>query len=213
MDLWNEIDDYLVERLVPHDAALDNALSRAEAAGLPQIQVSVVQGKLLYLLARMMGARSILEIGTLAGYSTIWLGRALPDDGRLVTLELDPAHAEVARANLSDAGLDNRVEVRVGAALDTLPQLDGPFDLVFIDADKVSSPEYITWALRLGRPGTIVILDNVVRGGDLLTAGDPNAAGMREAVELVSAEPRFDGTTIQTVGSKGHDGFLIARVT
>jgi predicted O-methyltransferase YrrM len=213
VDPWSEIDEYLVERLIPHDAALERAQDRADAAGLPPIQVSAVQGKLLYLMARMVGARSILEIGTLAGYSTIWLGRALPPDGRLVTLELDPAHAEVARANLAAAGLEERVEVRVGPALDTLPRLEGPFDLAFIDADKVDSAEYLRWTLRLARPGTILILDNVVRGGDLLTSDDPNAAGMREAVRSVASEPRLEATAIQTVGSKGHDGFLIARVT
>ena len=212
MDIWTDVDRYLEENLATHDDALASSLTAADEAGLPQIQVSPAQGKLLYVLARMMGARRILEIGTLGGYSTIWLGRALPDDGELITLEFDPAHAKVAESNLEAAGLSDRVEVKVGAALDTLRELEGPFDLVFIDADKVNSPDYMKLALGLSRPGTVLILDNVVRAGDLVKGDDPDSAAMRAAVELAASDPRLDATAIQTVGVKGHDGFLIALV-
>ena len=212
VDLWSDVDHYLEEKLATHDAALSSSLTAADEAGLPTIQVSPTQGKLLYVLARMMGARRILEIGTLAGYSTIWLGRALPDDGSLVTLEIDDAHAKVAEANLEAAGLSDRVEIKIGPALETLAELDGPFDLVFIDADKVNSPEYMKQALGLSRPGTVLILDNLVRAGALVKGDDPDAAAMRAAVDLASSDPRLDATAIQTVGTKGHDGFLIALV-
>jgi predicted O-methyltransferase YrrM len=212
MDLWSEVDGYLEERLGTGDEVLDATLASTEAAGLPPIQVSPTQGKFLYVLAAAMGARRILEIGTLAGYSTIWLGRALPEDGRLVTLEVDPAHAEVARQNIAAEGLTDKVEIRVGAALDTLPELQGPFDLVFVDADKVNSPEYVRLSLELTEPGSVIIVDNLVRAGDLVNADNADAAAMREVVDLVGSEPRLDGTALQTVGVKGHDGFLIALV-
>ncbi|MFF2776433.1 O-methyltransferase [Streptomyces sp. NPDC058052] len=216
---WNDIDAYLTGLLVPADEALTAALADSAAAGLPEIAVAPNQGKLLNLLARIQGARRILEIGTLGGYSTIWLARALPGDGRLITLEYDPRHAEVARANLDRAGLADRVEVRTGPALDTLPLLAeegaGPFDLVFVDADKVNNPHYVSWALELSRPGTLIVVDNVVRGGRVATEdpADPAVTGTRAMFDLVANEPRLDATAIQTVGSKGHDGLLIARVT
>ncbi|MFF5917300.1 O-methyltransferase [Streptomyces flavochromogenes] len=215
---WNAVDAYFTETIAPADEALTAALSASTAAGLPEIAVAPNQGKLLHLLARMQGARNILEIGTLGGYSTIWLARALPADGRLITLEYDPAHADVARANLAHAGLDKIVEVRTGAALDSLPQLEaegvGPFDLVFIDADKVNNPRYVEWALKLSRPGTVIVVDNVVRGGRITTPApdDPAITGTRELFDLVAAEPRLDATAIQTVGTKGYDGLLLARV-
>ncbi|MFE7549380.1 O-methyltransferase [Streptomyces gardneri] len=215
---WSEVDHYITELLAPADEALTGALAASTAAGLPEIAVAPNQGKLLHLLAAAQGARSILEIGTLGGYSTIWLARALPADGRLITLEYDPAHADVARANIARAGLDKLVEVRTGAALDSLPRLEeegaGPFDLVFVDADKVNNPRYVEWALKLSRPGTLIIVDNVVRGGKVATAhpDDPAITGTREMFELVAREPRLDATAFQTVGTKGHDGFLLARV-
>ncbi|WP_411069614.1 O-methyltransferase [Streptomyces sp. cmx-4-25] len=215
---WTDVDRYFTELLAPDDEALSAALAASAAAGLPEIAVAPNQGKLLHLLARVQGARNILEIGTLGGYSTIWLARALPADGRLITLEYDPAHADVARANIARAGLDKLVEVRTGAALDSLPRLEaegaGPFDLVFIDADKVNNPRYVEWALRLSRPGTVVVVDNVVRGGKVATAhpDDPSVTGTREMFDLVAREPRLDATAFQTVGSKGHDGLLLARV-
>ncbi|MFE5907912.1 O-methyltransferase [Streptomyces wedmorensis] len=216
---WTEVDEYFTDTIAPADDALTAALADSTAAGLPEIAVAPNQGKLLQLLARMQGARNILEIGTLGGYSTIWLARALPADGRLVTLEYDPAHADVARANIARAGLDKIVEVRTGAALDSLPQLEaegaGPFDLVFIDADKVNNPHYVTWALKLSRPGTVIIVDNVVRNGRIATPhpDDPAITGTRDMFDLVAREPRLDATAFQTVGTKGYDGLLLARVT
>ena len=212
MDLWNEVDAYLEGRLDTGDDVLAATLTSTEVEGLPPIQVSPTQGKFLHVLAAAMGARRILEIGTLAGYSTIWLGRALPENGSIVTLEVDPAHAEVARKNLAAAGLTDKVEILVGPALDTLPGLEGPFDLVFVDADKVNSPEYVRLSVGLTEPGSVIIVDNLVRAGDLLNADNADAAAMREVVDLVGAEPRLDGTALQTVGVKGHDGFLIALV-
>ena len=217
-DLWTATDRYLCSALLPPDHALDEALRANAAAGLPSIDVAPNQGKLLHLLAQMQGARSILEIGTLGGYSTIWLARALPPGGRLVTLEADPKHAEVARSNLARAGLAGAVEVRVGPALETPPKLleekRDPFDLVFIDADKPSNPEYVEWALRLTRPGSVIVVDNVVRAGAIVDASstDPRITGTRRLFELLSREPRVSATAIQTVGSKGHDGFVLARV-
>jgi predicted O-methyltransferase YrrM len=217
-DVWTAVDEYITDLLVPADPALDAALAASAAAGLPAIQVAPNQGKLLELLARIQGARSILELGTLGGYSTIWLGRTLLPDGHMVTLEADPRHAEVARANLARAGLADIVEVRVGAALDTLPKLAadgvGPFDLVFIDADKVSYPEYLTWAIRLSRPGTLIIADNVVRNGAVADPDtvDENVRGVQRFTELLAAEPRVTATAIQTVGVKGYDGFALAIV-
>ncbi|MFE7409224.1 O-methyltransferase [Streptomyces laurentii] len=216
---WAAVDAYVTDLLAPADDALTAALADSEAAGLPQIAVAPNQGKLLHLLAATQGARRILEIGTLGGYSTIWLARALPADGRLITLEYSPVHADVARRNLARAGLDTLVEVRTGAALDTLPKLEaegaGPFDLVFIDADKVNNPHYVAWALNLSRPGTLIIVDNVVRGGAIATPhpDDPAITGTREMFDLVAREPRLDATAFQTVGTKGYDGLLIARVT
>ncbi|MER6914310.1 O-methyltransferase [Streptomyces sp. NPDC000594] len=215
---WEEVDRYVTDLLAPDDEALSAALAAGEEAGLPPIGVAGNQGKLLYLLTRMVGARSVLEIGTLAGYSTIWLARALPEGGRLISLEYAPAHAEVARANLARAGLDTVAEVRTGPALDTLPLLAaepgaGPFDLFFIDADKVNNPRYVEWALKLSRPGSVIVVDNVIRRGAVLNKhGDPSVRGTREMFDLVSREPRLEATAVQTVGSKGYDGFLLARV-
>jgi predicted O-methyltransferase YrrM len=213
-DKWNDVDEFIVGALVGHDPALAGALSASDAGGLPQIAVAPNQGKLLHLLAKMLGAKRILEVGTLGGYSSIWMARALPADGRLVTLEFDPHHAEVARANLKAAGLADRVEVMTGPALDSLPKLTGPFDLVFIDADKANNPNYFAWAMRLTRPGSLIIVDNVIRGGRVLEAGSSDAAviGTRRLYEVVAAESRVTATALQTVGSKGYDGLLIARV-
>jgi predicted O-methyltransferase YrrM len=213
---WTRVDTYLVDRTQARDPALEAVLAANAAAGLPAIDVSPAHGKLLHLVARMSGARRILEIGTLGGYSTIWLARALPPGGRVVTLEANPAHAEVARANLARAGVADAVDLRLGPALDNLPALaDGqPFDLVFIDADKRSNPDYLAWALRLSRPGTVVICDNVVRFGaavDPAEAG-PDALGTRRFFDMIAAEPRLSATAIQTVGVKGWDGFAIAIV-
>lgn len=219
LDRWAAVDRYYEDLLVPPDTALEAAVGASEAAGLPQVQVSPLQGKLLMLLARIQGARSILEIGTLGGYSTIWLARSLPDDGRLVTLEVDPKHAEVARVNFANAGLAARVDLRVGAALETLPRLVsqgiGPFDLIFIDADKFNNGAYFDWSLKLSRRGTLIIVDNVVRAGAVLDgdSDDPNVQGIRRFNDRLAAEPRVSATAIQTVGSKGYDGFSIALVT
>jgi predicted O-methyltransferase YrrM len=206
------VDDYLAARLAPADAALTAALEANAAAGLAPADVSPLQGRLLELLARLCGARAILEIGTLGGYSTIWLARALPPDGRLVTLEADPRHAEVARANLARAGLASQVEVVEGPALETLPGVAGPFDLVFIDADKERSADYLALALERSRPGTLIVADNVVRGGALVDGDDddPRVAGVRRLVEAVAAEPRLIATGLQTVGVKGWDGMVLA---
>jgi predicted O-methyltransferase YrrM len=218
-DDWNAVDRYFNDLLVPPDPALSAVLQASDTAGLPHINVSPTQGRLLQLLARIQGAHAILEIGTLGGYSTIWLARALAPGGQLITLESDPKHAEVALSNIARAGLANVVEVRVGRALDTLPQLDaenrGPFDLIFIDADKPGYPGYLAWALRLSRRGSIIIADNVVRNGAVVDAGnsDPGVQGVRRFLDLLAAEPRVSATAIQTVGSKGYDGFAIALVT
>ena len=217
-ELWTDVDRYLTAHLVPPDAALDAALATSATAGLPEIAVSPNHGKLLHLLAKIQGARKILEIGTLGGYSTIWLARALAPGGHLITLENDPRHADVARANLGNAGLGRIVQVRVGAALDTLPQLvaegRGPFDLIFIDADKVNTPSYFTWALTLSRPGSLIVVDNVVRDGAVADASSTDQAvqGMRQFFELVRSEPRVEATAIQTVGIKGYDGLALLRV-
>ncbi|MEU2037465.1 O-methyltransferase [Nocardia niwae] len=214
---WADVDRYLVETLVA-DSDSDAALDANKAAGLPPIDVSPPQGKFLHLLARTVAARRVLEIGTLGGYSTIWLARAVGPKGRVITLEFSAQHAEVARANLERAGVGDRVEIRVGAALDSLPVLaeedPDPFDLVFIDADKVNNSNYVLWALRLTRPGSVIIVDNVVRGGRIAEehAEDPNAQASRELVELLAAEPSLDATVIQTVGGKGWDGFAYAVV-
>ncbi|MDM9383978.1 O-methyltransferase [Chlorogloeopsis sp. ULAP01] len=216
---WTEVDHYITDLLVPPDPVLDAMLQASDAAGLPPHNVSPNQGKLLMLLALIQRAHTILEIGTLGGYSTIWLARALPADGRLITLESNPKHAEVARDNIARAGLAHLVEVRVGRAIDTLPQLategQHPFDLIFIDADKPSNPEYFVWALKLSRQGSLIIADNVVRNGVVIEANsdDPSVKGVRRFHELLAAEPRVSATAIQTVGSKGYDGFAIAFVT
>ncbi|MGW5745734.1 O-methyltransferase [Amycolatopsis sp. NPDC003861] len=212
---WTEVDDYLAGALLAPDPVLDTALADADAAGLPQIAVAPNQGKLLHLLARLAGARTILEIGTLGGYSTIWLARALPAGGKLVTCEYEPKHAEVAKANLARAGFgEDVVDIRVGAALDTLSTLTGPFDFVFIDADKVNLANYVRASLSLARTGTAIVVDNVVRQGRVADAGseDPNVRGAREMFELLAAEDRIDATAVQTVGGKGHDGFVLALV-
>jgi predicted O-methyltransferase YrrM len=217
-DTWKAVDEFFGPFVTPPDPALDAALAASDAAGLPPIQVTPAQGKLLHLLARLVGARAVLEIGTLGGYSTIWLARALPAGGRVVTLEYEPRHAEVARANLARAGVSDLVDVRVGAALDTLPALEregaGPFDLVFVDADKASIPEYFAWALRLTRPGAAIVVDNVVRGGAVADAGDesPDIRGIRRFAESLASEPRVSATVIQTVGAKSYDGFALAVV-
>jgi predicted O-methyltransferase YrrM len=216
--LWDDVDEYFSANLSPDDETLQAALRDSEAAGLPQIAVSPSQGKFLQLLAEIQGARHILEIGTLGGYSTIWLARALPADGRLISLEYSAKHAEVATRNIVRAGLDKVVEVRVGPALESLPKLADenppPFDLVFIDADKANNPHYVEWSLRLASTGSLIVVDNVVRGGRVLdTDSDaPDVRGTRAAIELIGSHPRLNGTAIQTVGSKGYDGFALARV-
>jgi len=217
-DLWTAVDHYFTEQLVPPDPALEAALQASQAAGLPAINVAPNQGKLLQLLAQLQGARTILEIGTLGGYSTIWLARALPAGGRLISLEAEPKHAEVAQANIARAGLAEVVEVRLGPALETLPELaaegHGPFDLIFIDADKRSNSDYFTWALKLSRPGSLIIVDNVVRGGEVANAASTasDVQGSRQVIEMLGAEPRVSATALQTVGSKGYDGFALAVV-
>ncbi|WP_030931966.1 O-methyltransferase [Streptomyces sp. NRRL S-646] len=216
--LWDDVDEYFSTHLSRNDDALEAALRDSDAAELPQIAVTPLQGKFLQLLAQIQGARTILEIGTLGGYSTIWLARALPEDGRLISLEYSAKHAEVAGRNITRAGLDRIVEVRVGPALESLPKLADenppPFDLVFIDADKVNNPNYVEWALRLTSAGSLIVVDNVVRGGRVADADSnaPDVLGSRAAVELIGSHPRLSGTAIQTVGSKGYDGFALARV-
>jgi predicted O-methyltransferase YrrM len=215
---WSSVDRYITKQLIPPDSALDEALRNSDAAGLPPINVSPNEGQLLFLLAQIQGARNILEIGTLGGYSTIWLARALPAGGRLITLEADAKHAEVARENITRAGLADVVEVRLGLATDTLPQLvaegGAAFDLVFIDADKENNPDYFEWSLQLSRRGSLIIADNVVRDGAVVDASSTDATiqGLRRFYELLAAEPRVSATAIQTVGKKGYDGFAIVRV-
>lgn len=224
-DPWSAVDRYIADRLVGADEAQAETLRANAAAGLPAIDVSAPQGKLLSLLARAIGARRILEIGTLGGYSTIWFARALPRDGKIVTIEFEPKHAEVARANIAREGLSERVDLRVGAALDVLPHIEregaGPFDLSFIDADKANNANYFKWALKLSRPGALIVVDNVVREGAVIdrsgatldsTGADPTGQGARALFEAVSAEPRVAATAIQTVGAKGWDGFFLAWV-
>jgi predicted O-methyltransferase YrrM len=212
--LWTEVDAYIGSHLGVNDPALDAALSSSVEAGLPEIAVSPPQGKLLMLLAASIGARRILEIGTLGGYSTIWLARALPDDGELVTCEYSSEHANVARRNVDRAGVGGLVDIRVGAAIETLPTLTGPFDLTFVDADKEHNADYFRSALRLSRPGSLIIIDNTVRGGAVVDTSrtDPATEGTRALYAAVRDEPRVSATAIQTVGSKGHDGFVLARV-
>ncbi|QEH32727.1 Putative O-methyltransferase/MSMEI_4947 [Aquisphaera giovannonii] len=217
-EIWTVVDEYLDGLLLPRDEALDAALEASAAAGLPAIHVSPSQGRFLQLLARIHGARRILEIGTLGGYSTIWLARAMPEGGRLVTLEADPRHAEVARTNLARAGLSGVVELRQGPALDTLPALRAeggtPFDLVFIDADKPSTADYFSWAMKLTRPGSVIVVDNVVRKGAVADAESTaeDVLGVRRFLEMVAADPRVRASALQTVGNKGYDGFALALV-
>ncbi|MGD9855799.1 MAG: O-methyltransferase [Planctomycetaceae bacterium] len=216
LEQWTDVDNYLGGSFAPHDAALQAALEVSAEAGLPDIQVSPLQGGLLAWMARSLDAKSILELGTLGGYSTIWLARALPADGRLVTLESNPRHAEIARRNIAVAGLSEIVDLRVGAALETLPTLaqEDPFDLVFIDADKPNTPEYFSWAVRLSHPGSVILVDNVVRNGELINAAsdDPSVQAMRRLIDQLAADPRVDSAALQTVGSKGYDGLILARV-
>jgi predicted O-methyltransferase YrrM len=217
-ETWTAVDEYVSSLLAPHDEALDAALRASEEAGLPPIQVSPPQGKLLQLLAGTIGAKSILEFGTLGGYSTIWLARALPEDGRLITLEADPRNAEVAAENIARAGLGDRVDLRIGPALDLLPRLGeegaGPFDLTFIDADKIHTPDYFAWSLDHSHLGSLIVSDNIVRFGELVNpdSEDPTIPAQRRLHEMLAADPRVEATTIQTVGSKGHDGLNIALV-
>jgi predicted O-methyltransferase YrrM len=213
-ELWTAVDRYIADLMIPGDAALEEALRSSADAGMPAIAVSASQGKLLMLLAQTLGARKILEIGTLGGYSAIWLARGLAEGGRLISLEADPKHAEVARSNIARAGFGDVVEVRLGKALETLPGIEGPFDLTFIDADKVSYPEYFSWAMKFSRAGSLIVADNVVRKGAVIEAesSDANVQGVRRFNELIAAEGRVSATVIQTVGSKGYDGFAIARV-
>ncbi|AJE50226.1 MULTISPECIES: O-methyltransferase [Paenibacillus] len=215
---WEQVDHYISERLIPHDAVLEKVLATNQQAGLPPHDVSPNQGKLLNILAQMQGARRVLEIGTLGGYSTIWLGRALPTDGKIVTLEAHPVHAKIARSNISLAQLDGMVELREGDALEQLTQMKdesvAPFDLIFIDADKPNNPLYLEWALRFSRSGTVIIGDNVVREGEIIQAysTDPRVQGVRKFYDLLAEESRITATAIQTVGSKGYDGFVIGIV-
>jgi predicted O-methyltransferase YrrM len=216
-DVWTKVDNYFGDLLTPTDDKLDAARLANERAGLPPIDVTSLQGKFLDFLVRVSGARRVLEIGTLGGYSTIWLASALPEGGSVVSLEVDPHHAEVARTNLENAGVLDRVELIVGPALDTLPVLEkttAPFDLIFIDADKQSYPQYLDWALKLSRPGTVIVADNVVREGKVIEpdCDDPNVQGVRRFTELLAAEPRLSATVLQTVGTKGYDGFALAVV-
>lgn len=213
---WQAVDDYIAAKLLGDDDVLAATLANNAAHGLPPIDVSAAQGKMLFLLAQIAGAKRILEIGTLGGYSTIWLARALPDDGRLVTLELEPHHAAVARANLERAGVLTKVNIRVGPAVDSLAAMtdDAPFDFVFIDADKQSNSHYVREAIRLGRTGTTIVVDNVVREGGVLEvdSDDEKIVGTRALFDMLSAEPRLDATAVQTVGAKKWDGFVLARV-
>ncbi|HEV7207263.1 MAG TPA: O-methyltransferase [Mycobacteriales bacterium] len=213
---WDAVDDYLIATVLPPDPVLASALSASAAAGLPNIQVAPNQGRLLQLLAQIQGARRILEVGTLGGYSTIWLARALPAGGHLDSLEIDPKHAEVARASLAAAGFADSVEVHVGPALDTLPTLakGEPYDFVFIDADKPSNPDYLSWALRLTRPGSVIVVDNVVRAGAVADqrSEDAGVRGTQQVLAMLGAEPRLRATAVQTVGGKGYDGFALAVV-
>jgi predicted O-methyltransferase YrrM len=218
-DLWTAVDNYIADLFIQQDFALQAALDSSAAAGLPTINVSPAQGKLLHLLARVQGARKILELGTLGGYSTIWLARALPPDGRLISLEVDPKRAEIARANIARAELANMVEIKVGRAADSMQKLlaegRGPFDLIFIDADKLSYAEYLQWSLKLSRPGTLILADNVIRKGAVAdpASTDENVRGIRKFNEVLAAETRVTTSVIQTVGSKGYDGLALILVT
>ncbi|MFZ6778896.1 O-methyltransferase [Undibacterium sp. Ji83W] len=215
---WTTVDDYFCERLIPADPALTAALQDSDAGNLPQHHVAPNQGKFLHLLAKLQGAKSILEFGTLGGYSTIWLARALPEGGRVVSLEFSPHNAAIAQKNIERAGVAHKVDIRIGKALDTLPQLQAegihPFDMIFIDADKPNNPHYLEWSLKLSRPGTLIIGDNVVRNGAVAdpASTDANVQGVRSFFDLMANNPRLSATALQTVGSKGYDGFSIALV-
>ncbi len=218
-ELWTQVDDYFANHLIPRDEALESALRSCQLAGLPAIQVAPNQGKLLNMLAQMIGAKRILEIGTLGGYSSIWLARALPEDGKMISLEFDPHHARVAGENIARAGLADKVTVIVGKAAESLPnvarEIDDPFDMIFVDADKASNPIYFEWALKLTHVGSLIIIDNVVRNGSVVgpdAESDPDNLGVRKFAEMAAKEPRVSGTVIQTVGSKGYDGLAILRV-
>lgn len=213
-DLWRRVDAYLTDTLVGHDPTLEAAVADQQAAGLPSIEVAPVNGKFLHLLARISGARRVLEIGTLGGYSTIWMARGIPGDGRIVTIEAEPRTAEIARANLERAGVSDKVEIKLGRAAEILPELEGaePFDLVFIDADKESNTIYLDWAARLGRPGTVVVVDNTVRGGEVANPAteNPQVIGVQRGLEMLGRDPRFDATALQTLDLKGWDGVALA---
>jgi predicted O-methyltransferase YrrM len=211
--VWREVDDYIIDRMVDVDEALTACQRNAKAAGLPHIAVSAAQGKMLQLLAKSIGAKRILEVGTLGGYSAIWLARALPTDGKLVTLEIDPKHAKTAKGSIDAAGLGDRVDIQTGAALDLLPKLSGPFDMSFIDANKEDNAAYFEHAVRMSRKGSLIIVDNVVREGKVIDArGNSMVQGVRKLFDLVSSDKRVSATAIQTVGDKGYDGFLMAIV-
>ncbi|MFF2876918.1 O-methyltransferase [Gottfriedia sp. NPDC057991] len=215
--IWNDVDDYFIEKLIPNDSILENVLLANYHAGLPSIDVSPTQGKLLYLLAKIKGAKNILEIGTLGGYSSICLARALPDDGKLTTLEISHEHAKVAKQNIIEAKLQDKVEIMIGKALDILPSLkesNSIFDFIFIDADKPNNPHYLKWALKLATPGALIIVDNVVRNGEVIyeSSQDESVKGVRQLMDLLAADPDIDSTAIQTVGLKGYDGFVIGVV-
>lgn len=217
-ELWTAVDEYIQRMLIPPDPALDAALDASAEAGLPEIHVAPNQGMMLHMLARMQHPKRILEVGTLGGYSTIWLAMALAPDGHMISLEYEPKHAQVAQENITRAGLADRVEIRVGRAIDSLAQLAAEgldsFDLIFIDADKPSNPDYFRWALALSRPGTLIVVDNVVRDGRIVDEGstDGSVRGVREMFDVIAAEPRVDATAVQTVGAKGYDGLLLALV-
>lgn len=215
-DQWRRVDAYLTETLIGHDPGLERAVADQNAAGLPAIEVAPVNGKFLHLLARISGARRVLEIGTLGAYSTIWMARGIPEDGRVVTIEAEPRIAEIARANLDRAGVGDKVEIVLGRGVDVLPTLDGgpPFDLVFIDADKESNTIYLDWAVRLGRPGTVVVVDNTVRGGEVANPAteNPQVIGVQRGLEMLGRDPRFDATALQTLDLKGWDGVALAVV-
>lgn len=212
-DRWTNVDHYFEGKLGADDAALTHALEHATASGLPAIAVSALQGKMLHLMALSIGAKRVLEVGTLGGYSAIWLARAVGPGGKVVTLEIDPKHAEAAKVSIAKAELSDRVDVKVGRAIDLLPTLEGPFDFSFIDADKESNADYFAWALKLSRPGALIVVDNVVRDGKVIDAGSSSQVdGVRRMADAIAKETRVTSTVVQTVGVKGYDGFLLARV-